>query len=107
VDSVNVLEAVPATRVRREWAAVRDQLRSVKTLALTSHDRVDAVLLEPSAYAALVASAADADQAMLSKLTERFDARLAALAAPDAHSRLLRAFESDELQGDAVAGSSF
>lgn len=102
------LESVPATRVRREWMEVREQLRNSKVLALTSHDRVDAVLLDPAEYAALVRRAAAADETLLRQLTERFDARLAVLDPPQARDRLWQAFERQgEFEGSVVAGEQY
>jgi PHD/YefM family antitoxin component YafN of YafNO toxin-antitoxin module len=102
------LESVAATLVRREWSEVRERLRSTKVLALTSHDRVDAVLLDPAEYATLVARAAEADLSLISTLTAHFDARLAALQQPDARDRLLQAFERNgQFDGAVVAGERF
>jgi hypothetical protein len=102
------LQSVAATRVRREWLEVREQLRASKALALTSHDRVDAVLMDPAEYTALVARAAKVDQALLNGLTERFDARLAVLNQPNARDGLLRAFDRNgQFDGTVVAGESF
>jgi PHD/YefM family antitoxin component YafN of YafNO toxin-antitoxin module len=102
------LQNAPATQVRRAWSAVRESLRVHKTLALTAHDRIEAVLLDPAEYAALVARAAEADQALLRTLTERFDARLAALNQADARARLHDAFAANGQFVDApVAGQSF
>jgi hypothetical protein len=86
------LEPMPATTVRRDWSTAKDRLRAKGVLALTTHDRVEAVLLEPAAYEALIARAEAADQALLDGLTRQFDARLAALKAPDAADRLRTAF---------------
>ena len=111
IDSENALAAirpVAATRVRREWLEVRELLRSSKALALTSHDRVDAVLLDPAEYTALVRRAAEADHALLGALTERFDARLDVLNQADARDRLLQAFDRNgHFDGAVVAGASF
>ncbi|HAI59889.1 MAG TPA: hypothetical protein DCM32_08435 [Xanthomonadaceae bacterium] len=102
------LEPLPATTVRRDWATAKSRLRAKGALALTSHDRVEAVLLDPAAYEALVARAEAADRALLDGLTARFDARLSALKNPDAATRLRAAF-SREGHFDAAprAGDSF
>lgn len=107
-NSLAVLESVAATRVRRDWMEVREQLRTSKALALTSHDRVEAVLMDPTEYTELVARAAGADQTLLTVLTERFDARLGVLDHPDAGDRLLQAFgQNGQFGGTVVAGESF
>lgn len=107
-DALATLTSVAATRVRREWMEVREQLRVNKALALTSHDRVDAVLMDPAEYSALVARAAEADQGLLKALTERFDAQLALLDQPETRDRLLQAFDRNgQFDGEIVAGERY
>lgn len=102
------LEPMPATTVRRDWSTAKDRLRAKGVLALTSHDRVEAVLLEPAAYEALVARAEAADRALLDGLSRQFDERLVALKAPDAAERLRIAFAREgRFDGTPVAGDSF
>lgn len=102
------LEPLPATTVRRDWSTTKARLRDRGALALTSHDRVEAVLLDPAAYAALVARAEAADRALLEGLSRQFDARLAALAAPDAAQRLREAFDREgRFEPGPTAGSRF
>ena len=102
------LEPLPATTVRRDWATAKDRLRAKGVLALTTHDRVEAVLLDPAAYEALVARAEAADRAILDGLTRQFDARLAALKAPDATERLRAAFaRQGRVDAPAKAGDGF
>jgi PHD/YefM family antitoxin component YafN of YafNO toxin-antitoxin module len=102
------LEPMPATTVRRDWSTAKDRLRAKGVLALTTHDRVEAVLLEPAAYEALVARAEAADRALLDGLSRRFDERLAALKAPDAAERLRGAFAREGRVDDApTAGGGF
>lgn len=102
------LEPMPATTVRRDWSTAKDRLRAKGVLALTSHDRVEAVLLEPAAYEALVARAEAADRALLDGLSRQFDERLVALKSPDAAERLRAAFAREgRFDGAPVAGDSF
>ena len=102
------LEPLPATTVRRDWATAKDRLRAKGVLALTTHDRVEAVLLDPAAYEALVARAEAADKALLNGLTREFDARLVALKSPDAADRLRGAFAREGRFDNApTAGDSF
>lgn len=102
------LEALPATTVRRDWATAKDRLRAKGVLALTTHDRVEAVLLDPAAYEALVARAEAADQALLDGLTRRFDERLAALGTPEAGDRLRGAFAREgRIDTPPRAGNAF
>lgn len=104
----STLEPLPATTVRRDWATAKERLRARGVLALTTHDRVEAVLLDPAAYEALVARAEAADMALLDGLTRRFDERLAALATPDAADRLRGAFAREGRFDNApTAGDSF
>lgn len=105
---VQALEPMPATTIRRDWSTAKDRLRAAGVLALTTHDRVEAVLLDPSAYEALVARAEAADKALLDGLTQQFDARLAALNAPDAADRLRQAFANKgRFEGAPLTGESF
>lgn len=104
----SALEALPATTVRRAWATAKNRLRAKGVLALTTHDRVEAVLLDPAAYEALVARAEAADQALLDGLTRRFDERLAALGTPDAADRLRGAFAREgRIDTPPRAGDAF
>jgi len=102
------LEPMPATTIRRDWSTAKDRLRAKGALALTTHDRIEAVLLEPATYEALVARAEAADKALLDGLNRQFDARLAALKHPDAADRLRAAFGRDgRFEGTPTAGDSF
>ncbi|MCZ8317766.1 MAG: hypothetical protein ACK5S2_11940 [Lysobacteraceae bacterium] len=104
----SALEALPATTVRRDWATAKDRLRAKGVLALTTHDRVEAVLLDPAVYEALVARAEAADQALLDGLTRRFDERLAALGTPEAGDRLRGAFAREgRIDTPPRAGNAF
>lgn len=86
----------------------KDRLRAKGVLALTTHDRVEAILLEPTAYETLVARAQAADHALLDSLTRQFDARLATLPAPDAAERLRAALAREgRFEAAPIAGSSF
>lgn len=105
---LQTLEPIPATTIRRDWATAKSRLRVKGVLALTTHDRVEAVLIEPAAYEALVARADAADRTLLDGLTRQFDARLAALKQADAADRLRLAFAREgRFEGGAVAGDSF
>lgn len=106
--AVYALEPMPATTLRRDWSTAKGRLRAKGVLALTTHDRVEAVLLDPAAYEALVARAEAADKALLDGLSRQFDARLAALKAPDAADRLRAAFAREgRFEAAPVAGGSF
>jgi PHD/YefM family antitoxin component YafN of YafNO toxin-antitoxin module len=106
--AAQTLEPMSATTIRRDWSTAKDRLRAKGALALTTHDRVEAVLLEPAAYEALVARAEAADKALLDGLARQFDARLDALKQPDAAERLRSAFAREgRFEGTPVVGGSF
>lgn len=84
------LEKAPSTDVRRKWTELQVRLRTIKRLAITNHEVVEAVILTPDEYESLVARARASDEAQLAHYTERFQQRLASLQAPDARDRIQR-----------------
>lgn len=108
ISLAETLEPMPATTLRRDWSTAKELLRANGVLALTSHGSVQAVLLEPAGYEALVARAEAADKALIEGLADRFDRRLAALEQPNAAERLRAAFAREgHFDNAPVAGDGF
>ncbi|MEE3623762.1 type II toxin-antitoxin system Phd/YefM family antitoxin [Nitrospirillum sp. BR 11752] len=88
------LEALPrrnATQVRSRWADIAREVQTSGSVAITTHDRVEMVLVSAEEYDRLATRAADAlarQQAGLERLAAQFDAELATLREPGAGDRL-------------------
>lgn len=80
-------------------------------LAVTSHNRLQAVILTPEAYESLVEKAEqqqEADADALERLRAEFDEHLAVLEGPEGAARLRAASESPgKLYGRVKAGESY
>lgn len=108
IDPITSLPAVSSTRLRRDWLNVTAQLAECGALGLTTHARVEAVLLDPREYLALLARAQAADEAWTAELRRRFDERLASLNEPGAGEALREAFDrGGRFTGPVVAGEGF
>jgi hypothetical protein len=80
-----------ASQVKNKWGEVVRLARRAGGVAITSHSKVEMVLLDAGVYQNL-AEQADAFQsreaAVLDDLSKRFDTRLAALRAPGARQKV-------------------
>ncbi len=86
-----------ATEVKNRWGDLVREVRARGTVAVTSHDKVELVVVEVGKYrelAALVEGANDRRQAALAELTADFDRHLAELKAPGARKRVEAAMAS-------------
>lgn len=71
-----------ATHARNAWRQLMLKVQSAGGVAITNHDKIEIVVLSADDYNRLIASM-DADkQAMLDRLTARFDASLVSLNEP-------------------------
>jgi prevent-host-death family protein len=85
----------PATEVKNRWGEVVREARASGGVAVTSHGKVELVVLDAGRYrelAALVEGAKERDKAALAELEADFDRRLAVLSAPDVRQRIDRVF---------------
>lgn len=102
---------VPSSLVKeRGWRKVVDEAREHGGEArITSHGRVEAVILTPSRYRELVALAQGAQRARedaLTALTAEFEQRLEPLREPGASKRLREAFRAQPAPRAKVGESS-
>ncbi|HUH83073.1 MAG TPA: hypothetical protein VLX85_00595 [Stellaceae bacterium] len=92
--SLPQLEDLPrrnATEAKNRWGGLVREVRALGTIAITSHDKVEVVVLEAGKYqemAALLGGAEKHRQAVLAELAAEFDRHLASLKAPDARERV-------------------
>ena len=114
IPSVRPVEDLPrrnATEVKNKWGDLVRQVRAHGSVAVTSHDKVEMVVVDVSRYremAALVEGVERRHQAVLGELTAEFERRLAALKAPDAKSRLEDALASKgRVKPRPKAGTSY
>lgn len=86
------LPRTPASDVKKlGWRGVMRAVGQDGAVLVTNHDRPEAVILSTTEYQRLLAAAEVAEarqQDALQTLRQRFDERLASLAAPDAAERL-------------------
>lgn len=100
-----------SSQVKNSWAEVARQVRESGSVAVTNHSTVEMVLIDTAAYRKLVEEVAavrakEADGLMA--LESAFDARLAALQAPEAHDGVDALFVSrGKLKRSIKAGTSF
>lgn len=86
-----------ATQVKNQWGEVVRQVNRSGIAAVTSHSKVEMVLMPASAYEQLrseLAALREQRHGALEELTQRFNARLALLRQPDAAARVEALFES-------------
>lgn len=114
IPSVRPVEDLPrrnATEVKNKWGDLVRQVRAHGSVAVTSHDKVEMVVVEVGRYremAAVVEGVQGRRQAALDELAAEFDQRLAALKAPDAKGRLDAALASKgRVRPRPKAGASF
>lgn len=94
------LESLPrhsATQVKNHWGDVVRQVNRSGVAAVTSHSKVEMVLMPAAAYEQLrgeLAALREQRHGALEDLTQRFNARLALLQQPDAAARVEALFES-------------
>ena len=92
--SVPQLEELPrrnATEAKNHWGGLVREVRALGTIAITSHEKVEVVIVEAGRYqemAALVGGAEARRKAALEELSAEFDRHLASLQAPDADARV-------------------
>jgi prevent-host-death family protein len=100
-----------ASQVKNKWGEVVRLARKAGGVAITSHSKVEMVLLDAEVYQSL-AEQADAFQsreaAVLDDLSKRFDARLVALRAPGARQKVQALLKSrGKLTQRPRAGTSY
>jgi len=100
-----------ASQVKNRWGEVVRQVRESGSVAVTNHSAVEMVLIDTATYRRLaeeVRAARTQEQSVLDELDRGFQARLAALQAPDAASRVDALFGArGKLRQRAKAGASF
>lgn len=91
-ETISQLPTASASTIKRDgWKGVMRSLGGEGRLVVTNHDKPEAVILSTQEYERLIKAARSAANALddpLQTLRDRFDARLAALDAPDAGKRL-------------------
>ena len=108
---VDALARTPASDVKKlGWRGVMRQVGRDGAVVVTHHDRPEAVILSTDEYQRLARAAAAAQARQddaLATLRRQFDERLAALAAPDAGTRLRGVFgQAPALHGQVRAGQT-
>jgi len=112
LDAINVLRRTPASDVKKlGWRGVVKTIQREGKVLVTNHDAPEAVILSPQEYESIklaLEQAAARTEPSLDALREKFDARLAALQAPDAADRLRSVMQSPaKLDGKVRAGDTF
>jgi hypothetical protein len=88
------LEKLPrrnATEAKNRWGGLVREVRALGTIAITSHDKVEVVVLEAGKYQEMAALVGDAEkhrQTVLDELALEFDRHLASLKSTDARDRV-------------------
>ncbi|MGO4549724.1 type II toxin-antitoxin system Phd/YefM family antitoxin [Lysobacter sp. 2RAF19] len=111
LDAIEDLPHTPASDVKKfGWRALMQAIASKGKVVVTNHNQPQAVILSMEAYDAILEAfraAAQSDQAALDALRTRFDARLAALQAPDAGDRLRKVARGGaKLSGKVKSGAT-
>lgn len=94
VASVIGVEALPqreSSQVKRSWGDVAREVRERGRVAVTTHKRIEMVIMSAGEYSDLMQKVAEVEgrqQVALDQLNARFDARLAKLQAPDAAAKV-------------------
>ena len=112
LDAINVLRRTPASDVKKlGWRGVVKTIQREGKVLVTNHDAPEAVILSPQEYESIqlaLAQAATRTEPTLDALRQKFDARLAALQAPDAAERLRSVMRSPaKLDGKVRAGDRY
>ena len=111
LDAIDDLPHTPASDVKRlGWRALMDAIAKRGQVVVTNHDKPQAVILSMDTYDAILEAlrqASASDDAALDALRRRFDARLAALSAPDAGNALRATMHKGaKLRGKVKAGAT-
>lgn len=100
-----------ATEAKNRWGSLVREIRALGTIAITSHDRVEVVILEAETYrrvAALVSGAEQRRKVALDELSAEFDRHLASLQAPHARARVEATMAAKgRVKTRSKAGASF
>lgn len=110
LDLLDQLSRTPASEVKKQgWRGIMKTVSDRGKVLITNHNTPEAVILSAREYTALVEAAHSAREqgsATLETLRRQFDARLAALDAPDAATRLRALIAAPaRLEGSVKAGS--
>jgi len=105
------LPSRPASQVKNRWGDVVRQVRESGSVAVTNHSSIEMVLIDTATYRQLVEDVQALrakEQAVLAELDRAFQARLAALQAPEATTHMDKLFAArGRLKQRPKAGSSF
>jgi hypothetical protein len=88
------VEALPkreSSQIKRNWGSVAREVREAGRVAVTTHKRVEMVIMSAGEYTNLMRRVSEAEtrqQTVLDQLSARFDERLASLQAPDAAGKV-------------------
>ncbi len=85
------LPRLSATQVKNRWGDLVREVRSSGSVAVTSNDRTEMVVVDAGKYremSAIVEATEQRRQAALGELTAEFERRLASLQAPDTRKRM-------------------
>jgi len=88
---VDQLPRRPATQVKNGWGDLMRQVRSSGTIAVTSYDQVEVIVMDVKQYqeiAQFAESVKAGRETALAELSADFDRRLASLQDPDTHDRI-------------------
>jgi hypothetical protein len=91
VPQIDQLPRRPATQVKNGWGELMRQVRSSGTIAVTSYDQVEVIVMDVRQYqeiAQLVAGVTSNRETALAELSAEFDRRLATLQEPDTGDRI-------------------
>jgi len=99
-----------ATQVKNQWGDLVRTVHKTGSVAVTTHDRVEMVVMDAERYQEMIALVEGAQQrreAALAELTAEFDRHLAQLQSPDTRDRLEAAMDSRGRVPLPKAGPSF
>lgn len=112
--SLTEIEKLPrrnATEAKNRWGGLVRDVRKLGTIAITSHEKVEVVILEAGKYREMAALVDDVEQrrkAALEKLSAEFDRHLASLQVPGARARVEAAMGAKgRVRRRSKAGASF
>ena len=92
------VEALPqreSSQIKRNWGAVAREVREMGRIAVTTHKRIEMVIMSAGEYSDLMRKVTEVEsrqQGVLDQLEARFDERLARLQAPDAAEKVNNLF---------------
>jgi hypothetical protein len=100
-----------ATQVKNSWGELTREVQAAGTIAVTSHDKVEMVVMHVTRYREItdaLESARKRQEAALAELTADFDHRLAKLRAPGARQQIDAAMASHgKVSPRPKAGASY